>query len=504
MAAANSQMWEARLDISERAKQDYRESAKKLMLENDALQSQMLATERDTIDVITFLKKQDREKDGQLEHFQNQIRELRKEQRQEKEALVEDFSKQINDLEEKLGEKVREVELMQSELKTVKEFRRKRGLMQKELDEIKESMHNANRDHKATLARLEQKFFEEKMRLQQEANQKIAELAEKAHTEAIANLDETTKAVYKENMRLSESLTFHMKEGDELKKEREHLTEQNKHLMGEKEVNDMMVQEKVIQAKQQKEHIRELHDKVRMLEKTLSHIVREFETERQMITESARAESEAARKELAKLQRVIETKTKEMNKVKRLAKSILDQRTELERFFLESLELVKQEIAANQTQYRRDAQAAYQQKMLAAHSGKGDYPKIRTFTKAENSTNSVFKDIEAAERLCGVTGQVDIADLTWEQKERVLRFLFARMNGSPQSPSSPSASTTTLPKQAALPPITSQPAGARAKATDDDSSHTFLTQADLLAAEHPAVPNLAEVMATAALQAQES
>ena len=54
---------------------------------------------------------------------------------------------------------------------------------------------------------------------------------------------------------------------------------------------------------------------------------------------------------------------------------------------------------SHRAQYRRDAQAAYQQKMLAAHNGKGDYPKIRTFSNTENSTNSVFKDIEAAERL---------------------------------------------------------------------------------------------------------
>ena len=117
-----------------------RENAKKLMLENDALQSQMMSTERDTIDVITYLKKQDHEKDSQLERFQVQIREMRKEHRQEKEVIVEDFSKQINDLEEKLGEKMREVELMQSELKMVKEFRRKRGLMQKELDEVERSL----------------------------------------------------------------------------------------------------------------------------------------------------------------------------------------------------------------------------------------------------------------------------------------------------------------------------------------------------------------------------
>jgi hypothetical protein len=29
-----------------------------------------------------------------------------------------------------------------------------------------------------------------------------------------------------------------------------------------------------------------------------------------------------------------------------------------------------------------------------------------------------------------MSGKVDVSDLTWEQKEKVLRFLFARMNGA--------------------------------------------------------------------------
>lgn len=49
---------------------------------------------------------------------------------------MEDFSKQINDLEERLGDKTKDVDMMQSELKMVKEFRRKRGQMQKDLDEV--------------------------------------------------------------------------------------------------------------------------------------------------------------------------------------------------------------------------------------------------------------------------------------------------------------------------------------------------------------------------------
>lgn len=35
------------------------------------------------------------------------------------------------------------------------------------------------------------------------------------------------------------------------------------------------------------------------------------------------------------------------------------------------------------------------------------------------------------------SGQVDIGDLTWEQKEKVLRYLFARMNGTTRPPIAP-------------------------------------------------------------------
>ena len=45
---------------------NYRETAKKLVYDNEALQNQMVQTERDTIDVISFLKKEDMKKDDQV------------------------------------------------------------------------------------------------------------------------------------------------------------------------------------------------------------------------------------------------------------------------------------------------------------------------------------------------------------------------------------------------------------------------------------------------------
>ena len=43
-----------------------REHAKHLALENDALQTQVEQTEKDTIDVVTYLKHQDEEKDKKV------------------------------------------------------------------------------------------------------------------------------------------------------------------------------------------------------------------------------------------------------------------------------------------------------------------------------------------------------------------------------------------------------------------------------------------------------
>ena len=61
------------------------------------------------------------------------------------------------------------------------------------------------------------------------------------------------------------------------------------------------------------------------LETSLSHMVQEFEREGQIVSHKAHVQTEASKVEITKLMRTVEMQTKEMNKVKKLAKSILDQ-----------------------------------------------------------------------------------------------------------------------------------------------------------------------------------
>ncbi|KAK3732686.1 hypothetical protein QZH41_009333 [Actinostola sp. cb2023] len=265
----------------------------------------MSQTERDTIEVISFLKQEDMKKDDQVSKLQQALKDLKREARRERQALVDSYSQEIHQLQDVLAEKANEVILMQSELKLVKEFRRKRAQMQKELDE--EHMFVTDKHHKGTLQQMEQKLFEEKVLtymyiLQQEASKKIAELAERAHSEAISNLDETTRSVYKENVRINAALEFHVKEGHELIKVRslnpniQILYTVHVHVLFMlQELNGMIVQEKVVESKQQHKHITELQEKVKTLEQALTHLVREFEGERGTLIEKADNETRSVR-----------------------------------------------------------------------------------------------------------------------------------------------------------------------------------------------------------------
>lgn len=60
--------------------------------------------------------------------------------------------------------------------------------------------------------------------------------------------------------------------------------------------------------------------------------MREFELERENIIKKSKIEMESTAIELDKIKKTLELKNKEMNKVKKLAKNILEQRGEIEGF----------------------------------------------------------------------------------------------------------------------------------------------------------------------------
>lgn len=134
------------------------------------------------------------------------------------------------------------------------------------------------------------------------------------------------------------------------------------------------------------------------METALRCLTKEFETEVLKLKQQAMVNNEGDQIEIYKLQNLLQMKDREMNRVKKLAKNILDERTEVERFFLDALHHVKQQIAFNRMRYKQVAQAAFNLKMREAYAGRTEYPKIRTFDGKEHSTNSVDHDLIEASK----------------------------------------------------------------------------------------------------------
>ncbi|XP_075050698.1 basal body-orientation factor 1 isoform X2 [Mixophyes fleayi] len=428
---ANVSLWESRLKVTELSRAEYQDVARSLARSNEQLTKNQYQLETDMLDVIGFLKKQDMEKDELIETLQQQLIAEKEQAEEDKERLTEIYRKQISDLEEKCSQNVTEMQIIQSEFKMMKEFRRRKAELERELEEIKDSLHRANKDHKESLGSMERRFLQEKQRLEKEAEKKVLKLAEKAHTEAVIHLDGAGRSVFKENVRLKEAISYHVIESCELQKKITQLQDGRKQLMVEKETSEQLVQDKILQVAEKNADIHELQQTVRTLERALARAILEKESTVQQTQLRVQIADQAEMVELQKLQEVLKMKDQELNRIKKLSHNILQERREVEHFFLEALEQVKQEIKSSRNYYQKMAQTAYHSRMIQAAAGMEQYPKIRTFHNKDHSTNDVSKDLQAAEKWSHVqTGPVDIGDMTWEQKEKVLRLLFAKMNGS--------------------------------------------------------------------------
>nr|XP_020762595.1 basal body-orientation factor 1 [Odocoileus virginianus texanus] len=357
-AKANASLWEARLEVTELSRIEYRDTSRRLARCNEELKRQQYKMEKDTMSVLNHLKKQDQEKDNLIEKLKQQLNETKEKAQEEKEKLEQKFTMQISELEGQFHQKAKEIGMVQTELKTIKQFQKRKIQVEKELDD--EVM----------------KRF------------KGPDLID---IECLKNYGQRFVTLYRRCLP-KPWLYYEVENGKWT------LGQATSRLPQLAEINDLLVKEKIMQLTQQRLQIQTLQKKVVSLENALVCMTKEFETEVLKLQQQAMVENQAGQVEIFKLQQLLQMKDKEMNRIKKLAKNILDERTEVERFFLDALHQVKKQILFSRKHYKQVAQTAFNLKMREACAGRMEYPKIRTFDGREHSTNSVNQDLMEADK----------------------------------------------------------------------------------------------------------
>lgn len=94
----------------------------------------------------------------------------------------------------------------------------------------------------------------------------------------------------------------------------------------------------------QQKRIKVLKEKILVLEKSLQQIVYDFEKEKELLKFQHEQIIKDQREDITNLRESLRVRNKELKNVRALSQVMLNQRSEIEQFFLEALEQIKEEI----------------------------------------------------------------------------------------------------------------------------------------------------------------
>jgi hypothetical protein len=291
-------------------------------------------------------------------------------------------------------------------------YKKMRHDLAKELELTKQTIQKNEERHKRQLDELERKFIAAKEALQKEAAERIAHSRKVYKEEVGKELDYESKLVRKKNREMSKELKFHEKRSNELMTENQRLQALVKKLKIDMSLTEEKEKAYALRGVKQKRLIREATEKQKALEMSLTQALREFDLEREATEmENSRVVQEL-QQGVDKNRHIAVLRDKELRVIRKNAKVLLKNRQEMEQFFLEAMDTVKQQIREERRAEHALAVQTHQHhiRSLAQNSASGQRYAART-----PAPRAPSKDVE-------------LKDLTLEDREKVLRLLFSKIN----------------------------------------------------------------------------
>jgi chromosome segregation ATPase len=254
----------------------------------------------------------------------------------------------MEDLKSKKAKELQELidkrKYYQDEVEKVKEYQDNQAEKEAELTELKNAYEYRAEKIKIIKLEEEEEIQKRKERLREEFKNQEERDKEKAKLDAEKQISEIERNIQEQNTRLDDEVNLQNDVIEFLGKEKETIFEEN---IGYKKDLDANIDTVIDYAKKQYEQnlkIKDLKGKIKMLEKSLSQIVQDFEKEKELIKYQNEQIEQEQEDDINNYKEQIRLKDREIKSIKALCQMILDQRSDVEQFFLEALEQVKEEV----------------------------------------------------------------------------------------------------------------------------------------------------------------
>ncbi|KAL7062797.1 hypothetical protein AAHC03_0849 [Spirometra sp. Aus1] len=480
LSLRNSQLWESRLALSESQQKAFRKKNNELAEQIYGLQELVHNSEKDIINVIAYLKDIDETKSVKIVELQAELRTRKNAYEQERDELDSKLRDRVQQLSDELTEKEEIVRSQWQKLESLREFLEKRQQLEAEILKLRLELRTQKLCCEEKIKLLELKFYTDKKKMEASFEKTVEDITRRAHHQATAHLMKAAQTALKQNTELREDLelqnerasvlSIRLEESEDRSKKRQIIIEELEAAASEhqKKLNTLMEENGKLRTE-----TKELRQLVGRLKKQAS----EQDTRVRIQLEHCNQEAAAHLQQMFEEVRLEKLRAA---RIKALGEKILQERSVVEVFLLSALREVREEIDKTRKEYAKAAEKAFRHQMVLANRDESNYPRIRTFQPGlPYSTNSVFKDFDAAETPTLTSdSQLSLSDLTLEQKERVLRRLFEKINATRNKPLQPfpredKPGNRTPSVQSILPALASGSPNERC--ADDDGDSTTMT-----------------------------
>jgi hypothetical protein len=413
----------------------------------------------------------------QVKELRSEYAELESRSKAELEALEADLTGKINE---------RDAKLLRAQ-----QFLDMRDEYEAKMAELEATIESQRMQHAEEIAELERKLIVQRVEFERETEANFQAMKVKAKQEVLKEMDDETKRIFIENKRMSRELEIQTSETTSLSHERSSLADSERNLKRDLELMQTAEKQWANTSAGRDRANRDLSARCSELEALLIKERKERVAEYSTLMRAIERETEDMRLELAGLRSLQALKNRELRTIKKLAQIVLSQRTEVEQFFLDALTQVKLEVARKKAAATEAARALINQAeslesmspVVLKGTGKPLQPpsSASTLTGTQSTTISqaslaihvslpvhaeavedgsitlpsltaVSRRVAAGSPLPSVFGpvdsiggqmpslsssassalasetRVDISELTPEDRERVLRLLFAKIN----------------------------------------------------------------------------
>ena len=392
---------------------------KSLITNNDSLRNSTSRNEKDTHDIVLYFQRELEMKDDIVNRLNENLVQRETQLKFEVESLTKKFDadhkslkveseKRIEELEASLGSRERE-------LQAIDTFRREKAKYEETMSNLELQLERLREQMVMSLDNQERKFLEEKAQIFRDIDAQKSAFREIALKEAKERMGSDYKSLISDNDRMHEELKFHQQVATDLSSDKTRLegllVRANREISLQHESEKEFARQGLLKSKE----IKALRERVEQLEKQQIVNIERFRHRTKELKGTVHKELEEATLDAASLRHLISIKNKELRSMKSLAAAILAQRGEVEQFFLESLDEVKEMV-------RKEKKVSSQGSRNTRSIGGG--PKV---------SGGTFPSIKAKHAEAGpdinLDDKVGLSDLNWNEKELVLRVLFAKMNG---------------------------------------------------------------------------